>query len=91
MPTTYDDPMDEKWQFSIGYLLLETFWIALVIGIVCSLPSTTQQMGELKVPILFGAIGAAMGGTVLRMRAGAAIGLCVWAFVRLLELLQTTI
>jgi hypothetical protein len=83
--------MAGKWQFSISYLLLETFWIAMVLGISGSLPSSSRQVAEFTLPALCASFGAAIGGVVGRMKTGAIVGISVWTILRLLLLVQSAL
>jgi hypothetical protein len=72
-----------KPQFSLGYLFLETFWIALAIGLTRHLmimsrhelfPDEAVVVAICFVTDIF-AIPIAIGGLLERMRAGAICGL----------------
>ena len=64
-----------KRQFSLAYLLLETFWIAVALAITRVYFVTPRSSDWLKVLIVAGIVawGAAVGGVFHRMTLGAQI------------------
>lgn len=75
-------------QFSLGYLLLEIFWVALALGISRAVflswhgnwgTPAELQSDEVLVPLTVFAWSAAIGGMFGRMTAGIAVGvLLLW-------------
>ncbi len=82
--------MKRPWQFSIGYLLLETFWIAAALGFVThglSIPTGHDVIVEPSQVcfILCGIVcaGAAVGGLFRRMTIGFlfAFVIALWSII----------
>ena len=67
-----------KRQFSLGYLMLETFWVALALGsfrAAMSLPEDFEWLGLPAILFSIDAAGAAIGGLYGRMIMGALIAI----------------
>ena len=76
----YNDPMDTKRQFSLSYLFLETFWVALAVGLGRIFP-TQDYAAKVIISLVFCvSVGAAACGLLKNMRYGALLGGIVWAF-----------
>ena len=61
-------------QFSLGYMLLEIFWIALALGLTRAFFSLDDEYWVLHTLLMPAAIivwGTAIGGLVRKMRKGA--------------------
>jgi dolichyl-phosphate-mannose--protein O-mannosyl transferase len=68
--------MDKKRQFSLAYLFLETFWVAVALALTRVYFVTPRSSDWLKVLIVAGIIawGAAIGGVFHRITLGMQIG-----------------
>ena len=86
--------MENKRQFSLAYIFLETFWIALALGIAVQIRQVPRES------ILFPCLayldillwGAAIGGVFKQMRAGvivAAIVLLIFGVAAALQLVPS--
>lgn len=71
--------MKDKRQFSLAYLFLETFWIALALGIAVQVRQLPRE--SILVPCLVYLDillwGAAIGGLFKQMRVGAFVAAIV--------------
>lgn len=66
-----------KRQFSLGYLMLEIFWVAVALGCFrAAFDSTTEPYAATTLFMLAGMVtaGAAIGGLFGRMAIGALVG-----------------
>ena len=77
----YDEEMTSKRQFSLSYLFLEIFWIALAMGLSRLFP-TQEYPVKVIISLLFCiSTGAALGGLFKNMRYGVLLGAVIWILV----------
>jgi hypothetical protein len=62
-----------KRQFSLGYLLLEIFWVGAALGLFRAAVAVDDSASQPLLLAGIGATGAAIGGLSGRMRIGAAV------------------
>jgi hypothetical protein len=63
-------------QFSLGYLLLEIFWVAAALGSFRAIMALPEEYAAAGPPLLLAAVvavGAALGGVFGQMRWGAVL------------------
>ena len=69
-------------QFSLGYLLLEIFWIAAALGsfrAIAAVPEEYSDAGALLLLMGVVATGAALGGAFRRMTTGVVVAVILVA------------
>ena len=71
------EKMENKRQFSLAYLFLEVFWIAVGLGIAIQIHQMSRESNLWPALLYLDIIvwGAAIGGLFKRMEAGAVISL----------------
>ena len=70
-------------QYSLSYLFLETFWVALAMGLGRIFPTQDYAIKVIISLIFCISVGAAVCGLFRNMRRGALLGGVVWAIVAL--------